>query len=58
MFRMLALACAIAGGFAFAAGPAVVPALAQQPQPVPTGATPPYGAPISLDQAKRVMAAA
>jgi glc operon protein GlcG len=58
MFRMLALACAIAGGFTFAAGPAVVPALAQQPQPVPTGATPPYGAPISLDQAKRVMAAA
>ncbi len=58
MFRMLALACAIAGGFVFAAGPAVVPALAQQPQPVPTGATPPYGAPISLDQAKRVMAAA
>ncbi len=58
MFRMLALACAIAGGFAFAVGPAVVPALAQQPQPVPTGATPPYGAPISLDQAKRVMAAA
>jgi glc operon protein GlcG len=58
MFRMLALACAIAGGIAFAAGPAVVPALAQQPQPVPTGATPPYGAPISLDQAKRVMAAA
>ncbi len=58
MFRMLALACAVAGGFAFAAGPALVPALAQQPQPVPTGATPPYGAPISLDQAKRVMAAA
>jgi glc operon protein GlcG len=58
MFRMLALACAIAGGIAVAAGPAVVPALAQQPQPVPAGATPPYGAPISLDQAKRVMAAA
>jgi len=55
---MLALACAIAGGIAVAAGPAVVPALAQQPQPVPAGATPPYGAPISLDQAKRVMAAA
>ncbi len=56
MLRMLALACAIAGGFAVAAGPAVVPALAQQP--VPAGATPPYGPPITLDQAKRVMAAA
>ena len=58
MLRMLALACAVAGGFAFAAGPAVGPALAQQPQPVPAGTTPPYGAPITLDQAKRVMAAA
>ena len=56
MLRMLALASAIAGGFVVAAGPAVVPALAQQP--VPAGATPPYGPPITLDQAKRVMAAA
>ena len=56
MLRMLALACAIAGGVAVAAVAAVGPALAQQP--VPPGATPPYGAPITLDQAKRVMAAA
>ena len=55
MLRMFALACAVAGGLALAGGAAVVPALAQQP--VPTGATPPYGPPISLDQAKRVMAA-
>jgi len=54
---MFALACAVAGGLGFAAAAAVGPALAQQ-QPVPTGATPPYGAPITLDQAKRVMAAA
>ena len=49
MFRMLALACA----FALLAGPA----LAQQP-PAPAAATPPYGPPITLDQAKRAMAAA
>ncbi len=54
MFRMFALACALAGALAVAAGPAS----AQQPQPVPTGATPPYGPPITLDQAKRVMAGA
>ena len=51
---MLALACALAA-FALAAGSA----LAQQPtgtsQPAPT---PPYGPPITLEQAKRVMAAA
>jgi glc operon protein GlcG len=62
MFRMFAFACAVATGFALSglglAGSAIAPALAQQPQPVPTGATPPYGPPISLDQAKRVMAAA
>jgi len=46
MSRMLALACA----FALTAGSA----LAQQPAP----ATPPYGPPITLDQAKRAMAAA
>jgi len=45
MFRLLALACA----FALSAGAA----LAQQP-----AASPPYGPPITLDQAKRVMAAA
>ena len=49
MFRMLALACA----FALLAGPA----LAQQP-PAPSAATLPYGPPITLDQAKRAMAAA
>jgi glc operon protein GlcG len=51
MFRMLALACA----FALSAGPA----LAQQPPaPAPSTATLPYGPPITLDQAKRAMAAA
>jgi glc operon protein GlcG len=51
MFRMLALACA----FALSAGPA----LAQQPPaPAPSAATLPYGPPITLDQAKRAMAAA
>src|SRR5579863_1207418 len=56
MFRSFALAGAVAAGLAMAAAAAVGPALAQQP--VPTGATPPYGAPITLDQAKRAMAAA
>jgi glc operon protein GlcG len=51
MFRMLALACA----FALSAGPA----LAQQPPaPAPSAAMQPYGPPITLDQAKRAMAAA
>ena len=55
MSRMLALACMLAA-FALAAGSAS----AQQPsgtsqQPAPT---PPYGPPITLEQAKRVMAAA
>jgi glc operon protein GlcG len=55
MFRMLAFA----GAFAVAAGSA----LAQQPPALsaPAGAPAsmlPYGAPITLDQAKRVMAAA
>jgi len=58
MFRMFALAGAVAAGLALAAAAAVAPASAQQPQPVPAGATPPYGPPITLDQAKRVMAAA
>jgi glc operon protein GlcG len=52
MFRMFALACAVAGGVAIATGPAAAQ------QPVPAAVTPPYGAPITLDQAKRVMAAA
>ena len=51
MSRMLALACALAA-FAMVAGSGFVPALAQQP------ATPPYGPPITLDDAKRAMAAA
>src|SRR5271157_4085517 len=50
MSRMLALACALAV-LALAAGSAVAPVLAQP-------ATPPYGPPITLDQAKRAMAAA
>jgi len=52
MSRMLALACALAA-FAIAAGSSLAPALAQQP-----AATPPYGPPITLDDAKRAMAAA
>ena len=60
MSRMLALVCA----FALAAGSAIVPALAQQPAapaaaaPAAAVAMPPYGPPITLDQAKRAMAAA
>ena len=52
MFRMFALACA----FALSAGAA----LAQQPArpAVAPTATLPYGPPITLDQAKRAMAAA
>ena len=57
MVRMLAFACAVASAFAVPAGSA----LAQQPPAAPAPAAapmPPYGAPITLDQAKRVMAAA
>ena len=51
MFRMFALACALA----LSAGSA----LAQTPAaPAPSAASLPYGAPITLDQAKRAMAAA
>jgi uncharacterized protein GlcG (DUF336 family) len=54
MSRMLALACALAA-FALAAGSAS----AQQPTgPSQPASTPPYGPPITLEQAKRVMAAA
>jgi glc operon protein GlcG len=53
MVRMLALACAFAGALAVAAGADAGAALAQQP-----AAVPPYGPPITLDQAKRAMAAA
>jgi len=48
---MLALVCA----FALSAGSAFAPALAQQPSATPL---PPYGPVITLDQAKRAMAAA
>jgi glc operon protein GlcG len=51
MLRMLALACALA----LCAIPAFEPALAQQTE---ASGLPPYGPPITLDQAKRVMAAA
>ena len=53
MLRMLALACA----FALSAGSAVDPVLAQAPA-APSATTLPYGPPITLDQAKRAMAAA
>jgi glc operon protein GlcG len=49
MLRMLALALALC------AIPALAPALAQQTE---SSGLPPYGPPITLDQAKRVMAAA
>jgi glc operon protein GlcG len=48
MLRMFALACALALS--------AMPAAAQQAQQAAT--TPPYGGPITLDQAKRAMAAA
>jgi glc operon protein GlcG len=51
MFRMFALACA----FALSAAAILAPALAQD---VESTALPPYGPAITLDQAKRVMAAA
>jgi glc operon protein GlcG len=50
MSRMLARACALAA-FALVAGAAFVPTWAQS-------ATPPYGSAITLDDAKRAMAAA
>lgn len=53
MSRMLAPVCA----FALAAGLAIVPALAQQPAAASTVMAP-YGPAITLDQAKRAMAAA
>ncbi|HTP90137.1 MAG TPA: heme-binding protein [Xanthobacteraceae bacterium] len=51
MSRMVALTCA----FALSIGLAVGSARAQQPAATPM---PPYGPPITLDQAKRAMAAA
>jgi len=59
MSRMLLLVCALAVG-ALAAASSIGSAAAQQQtiQPVPPTPTPPYGPPITLDQAKRVMSAA
>ena len=60
MLRNYAVICALLGVLAGAA----VPALAQQggtapaPAQTPAAPMPPYGPPITLDQAKRVMAAA
>ena len=59
MIRVSALACGSLCALILAAGSTVTPVSAQQPA-APTAAPPqpPYGAPITLDQAKRVMAAA
>jgi uncharacterized protein GlcG (DUF336 family) len=57
MSRMLALACALAA-FAIAAGSFLVPAFVEQALAQQPAATPPYGPPITLDDAKRAMAAA
>ena len=58
MSRMLALACALAA-FAIAAGSSFAPAFVEQAfAQQPAAATPPYGPPITLDDAKRAMAAA
>jgi glc operon protein GlcG len=59
MFRMLALACAFVFAAVLATTQAVTQVMAQQaPAAAASGPMPPYGAPITLDQAKRVMAAA
>jgi len=55
MFRMLALACALVHCATLVFMPACEPAWAQQTE---ASGLPPYGPPITLDQAKRVMAAA
>jgi len=57
MTRMLALAGALAA-FALAAGPVFAPAANQASAQQGATATLPYGPPITLDQAKRAMAAA
>ena len=61
MFRTFELVGALASAVALAPVLAAVPALAQQPAP-PTApvstANLPYGPPVTLDQAKRAMAAA
>jgi glc operon protein GlcG len=55
MFRTLALACALVLCATLAFVSSFEPALAQQTE---ASGLPPYGPPITLDQAKRVMAAA
>ncbi len=57
MSRMLALACGLAA-FAIAAGSSLAPVFVQQALAQQAAATPPYGPPITLDDAKRAMAAA
>jgi glc operon protein GlcG len=60
MVRVFAFACALVCAVAVYGGSALSPAQAQQGT-APAAAPPPqpaYGAPITLDQAKRVMAAA
>jgi glc operon protein GlcG len=54
MFRMLALA----GAVALSAGSALAQQQPAPPPAAPPSATLPYGPPITLDQAKRAMAAA
>jgi len=57
--RIPALAGALVCALALSAGSAVTPALAQQQPAAPAAAPAPlYGAPITLEQAKRVMSAA
>jgi len=61
MVRVFAFACALLGALVLSVGSALAPAMAQQAPAGPAAAAPPqppYGAPITLDQAKRVMAAA
>jgi glc operon protein GlcG len=60
MVRVTGLACALLCAGALSAGLAVISAQAQQPSAPAAVAPPqpPYGPPITLDQAKRVMAAA
>src|SRR3984957_7988805 len=57
MSRMFALVCALGSAVAFAAGPALAHQPAPPTAPVSTAMLP-YGPPVTLDQAKRAMAAA
>ncbi len=58
MVRVSAFACALLCTLVLSLGSALAPAMAQQAPAGPAAAPqPPYGAPITLDQAKRVMAA-